>query len=371
MHPELQILNVELSERGYPIYIGGGSLAKTNLWLQGFNNRKAFIITDDQVGGIYGHRLKQNLQASFSSIEILEIPAGEKSKSFAQYEAVQEWLIENKVTRDSVLFALGGGVIGDLAGFAAATVLRGVDFIQIPTSLLAQVDSSVGGKTGINSKQGKNLIGCFYQPKAVVIDTDVLKTLPQRELQAGYAEILKYGLLGDAGFFAWLEANGQKLLSGDTRALTYAIHKSCAMKADIVRQDEREETGLRALLNLGHTFAHALEAAAGYDGRILHGEAVSIGLNLAARLSRDLGLISDQDAQLVQNHLQRLQLKSEIRDIAPKLSTSAEDLLALMRKDKKATAAGLNFVVLDKIGQAKLQSGVSDVIIFKILKDSM
>ena len=219
-----------------------------------------------------------------------KVAAGEKSKSFFDYQAILEWMIENGLNRQSAVIALGGGVVGDLAGFTAATALRGVKFIQIPTTLLSQVDSSVGGKTGINSRFGKNLVGAFYQPQTVVIDIETLKTLPKREMLAGYAEIVKYGLLGDGKFFSWLEAHGADVIAGDADALIHAIEKSCSMKAEIVRQDEFEETGLRALLNLGHTFAHALETACQYDGRLLHGEAVGIGLVLAARLSQSDGL---------------------------------------------------------------------------------
>jgi 3-dehydroquinate synthase len=280
-------------------------------------------------------------------------------------------MLEIGCTRHSVLFAVGGGVIGDITGLAAALALRGIDFVQIPTTLLAQVDSSVGGKTGINTPRGKNLVGAFYQPKAVAIDLETISTLPLRERQAGYAEVVKYGLLGNSDFYAWLEKNGQKVLDGEPEALAKAIETSCQMKADIVRQDEREETGLRALLNLGHSFGHAIETAAGYDGRILHGEAVGIGLVLAARLSARLGKINQSDAERVRNHLSSVGMKTEISDIAPHLLTTPEELLRLMGKDKKNTSEGLVFVLLQSIGQAALCKGVDTSLVLETLRESI
>lgn len=361
-------LDVNLSERSYPIYIGSGLLVKPEIWWPETKARKAFIISDSIAGDLYAGILQSVLNIETG---VYKVAAGEKSKSFDDYQNVLEWMIENGLNRHSLVFALGGGVVGDLAGFVSATALRGVKFIQIPTTLLSQVDSSVGGKTGINSKLGKNLVGAFYQPQTVVIDIDTLATLPKREMLAGYAEIIKYGLLGDSRFFEWLEENGAQVIDGQKDALVYAIEKSCAMKAEIVRQDEFEETGLRALLNLGHTFAHALETNCKYDGRLLHGEAVGIGLVLAARLSAELGYIPKESAERIRKHLEDVGMMHEIRDIQPSITASAEELLELMRKDKKATSKGLVFVLLNKIGRAKLDAEVPEDVVLKVLKGSM
>jgi 3-dehydroquinate synthase len=366
------VLNVNLSERSYPILIGPGLLSCPGDWLpEDTKSRPVFVITDSNVRPLYGDRLASEVSARAARLHVIEIAAGEGSKSYATFERVLEEMIANGLTRGSLVLALGGGVVGDLAGFVAATAMRGVDFIQIPTTLLSQVDSSVGGKTGINSPQGKNLIGAFYQPKTVVIDIDTLTTLPLREKQAGYAEIVKYGLLGDMKFFEWLEQNGSKMLAGDSAALTDAIQTSCRRKAEIVVQDEREETGLRALLNLGHTFAHALETAAGYDGRLLHGEAVGIGLVLASRLSAKLGLTKDEDTKRIAGHLKSVGMMTEMRDISPRLGASAEDLLSSMFKDKKATAKGLVFIVLNPLGKAEIMPGISPDIVLEVLKESL
>lgn len=364
-------IRVKLAGRAYPIFIGANILNKTELWLPEIKAKKVFIIADKNSSVLYGPHLQAILQRQEIASEIYEVAPGEKSKSFFDYQAILEWMLENGLNRQSVVFALGGGVVGDLAGFTAATAMRGVKFIQIPTTLLSQVDSSVGGKTGINTKSGKNLVGAFYQPQVVVIDVETLRTLPKREVLAGYAEIVKYGLLGDAKFFKWLEANGSKLIDGDEPSLVYAIEKSCAMKAEVVRQDEFEENGLRALLNLGHTFAHALETACDYDGRLLHGEAVGIGLVLAARLSNAMDYMSQDDVTRIESHLRSVGMMTEIRDIQPGITVSAAELLALMHKDKKATAKGVTFVLMRSIGRAGLESNVSDETVLQILKNSM
>lgn len=362
----LKTINVNLSSRSYPIYIGADILQKRDLYIAAENKSKIFIVTDKNIGKLYA----ASLQAALGTAEIYEVEPGEQSKSFADYQAILEWMIERGANRQSIIIALGGGVVGDLAGFVAASVLRGVKFIQVPTSLLAQVDSSVGGKTGINTKFGKNLVGAFYQPRSVVIDIETLKTLPRREILAGYAEIVKYGLLGDAAFFEWLESNGAKLIQGDRDALVHAIEKSCMMKADIVRQDEFEETGLRALLNLGHTFAHALETACHYDGRLLHGEAVGIGLVLAGRLSAALGMIEETQELRIEMHLKKIGMMTEIADIQPVVTLKAEDIFSLMRKDKKASADGIHFVLLEKIGKAVSKRAPDDMVL-QIIKRSM
>jgi 3-dehydroquinate synthase len=372
MRVDYKTVPVNLSDRSYPILIGQGVLSYHEMWLPADSaGRKVYIITDENVFSAHAERLQASLTGRVAHLMTYVLPPGEQAKSFSWYQQILEWLLENGVNRRSLIIAAGGGVVGDLAGFVAASVLRGIEFIQIPTTLLAQVDSSVGGKTGINSAQGKNLIGAFYQPKNVVIDLNTLATLPRREILAGYAEIVKYGLLGNIRFFEWLEENGQKVCSGDTEALSYAIETSCKMKAEIVQQDEREENGLRALLNLGHTFAHALETACDYDGRLLHGEAVGIGLVLAGRLSEQLGLITSSDSQRIKIHLQSLGMKTEISDIAPSVTASPDDLMALMQKDKKMTPDGLAFVVLQKLGRAKLEKNVTASQVRALLQDSL
>ncbi len=370
MKHEYKTVPVALSDRSYSILIGSGLLGRPELWLpEDVQKRKVFIITDENVAP-YAGRLSEQISASVQ-ILTFALPPGEQTKSFEFFQQTIDWLLENGVNRSSLIIAMGGGVIGDLAGYVASSVLRGIDFIQIPTTLLAQVDSSVGGKTGINSVHGKNLIGAFYQPKIVVIDLDTLQTLPDREMKAGYAEIAKYGLLGNIRFFEWLEENGRKVLERDNDALTYAIETSCKMKAEIVRQDEREENGMRALLNLGHTFAHALETACAYDGRLLPGEAVGIGLVQAARLSQAQGQISEQDVGRIKTHLQSLGLMTEIAEISPAVGTGADELLKLMQKDKKATADGIAFIVLQTPGRARIDKTVTSDKVLSVLQDSL
>lgn len=365
-------LTVDLSGRSYPIFVGKGLLTQIEGWLSpDLQGRRAFLVSDERVASLYAKTFSEKISPFMKDVFLKVLPVGEGTKSFSYLEEILEWMLEIGCTRQSVLFAVGGGVIGDITGLAAALALRGVDFVQIPTTLLAQVDSSVGGKTAINTPQGKNLVGAFYQPKAVVIDLETITTLPLRERQAGYAEILKYGLLGNADFYRWLEKNGHKVVSGEFAALTKAIETSCRMKADVVRQDEREESGSRALLNLGHTFAHALETAAGYDGRILHGEAVGIGLVLAARLSERLGAVKGLYAEKVKDHLSSLGMKTEIRDISPSLSADPQELLRLMGKDKKNTSHGLAFILLESIGRAVVIREVDTHLVCEILTESM
>lgn len=365
-------LMVDLSERAYPIFIGEGLLGRIEKWLPlDLHGRRAFVISDENVAPLYANTFLQNLAPLMKDVFLKVLPVGEGVKCFLRLEEVLDWMLEIGCTRQSVMVALGGGVIGDITGLAAALALRGIDFVQIPTTLLAQVDSSVGGKTGINTPRGKNLVGAFYQPKAVAIDLETIATLPFRERQAGYAEIVKYGLLGNSDFYEGLEKNGQKVLDGEPEALAKAIETSCCMKADIVRQDEREETGLRALLNLGHSFGHAIETAAGYDGRILHGEAVGIGLVLAARLSVRLGKINQSDAERIRKHLSSVGMKTEIRDIVPHLPTTPREFLQLMGKDKKNTSEGLVFVLLQSIGRAALCKGVDETLVLETLHESV
>ena len=273
-------------------------------------------------------------------------------------------------SRDSIVVAVGGGVIGDLTGYAASSVLRGVSYVQVPTSLLAQVDSSVGGKTGINTKQGKNLVGAFYQPDAVIADIETLSTLPKRELLAGYAEVVKYGLIGDAGFFEWLEEHGKDIAALDSEALSYAIETSAKAKADVVIADEKEQ-GRRALLNLGHTFGHALEAAAGYDGRLLHGEAVSMGMVMAFDLSSRIGLCSRQDYERVEQHLISVGLPTRASFINPAIKANADQLLDIMGNDKKVKQGKINFILVKRIGEAFVTADVPLEVVRSVLNDSL
>lgn len=368
---ENKTLTVGLKDRSYPIYIGSGLLSSLEKYVpMVLAQRRCFVITDENVAELYGRTILSFLQDKAHSAEMLVLPAGEKTKSFASYEKVCEWLLENGLNRESVIFAVGGGVIGDLAGFCAATAMRGVDFIQVPTTLLSQVDSSVGGKTGINITQGKNLVGSFYQPKAVICDVKTLDSLSERELLAGYAEVVKYGLIRNLSFFEWLEANVDRIKDKDEESLSYIIEQSCLAKAEIVEEDEFEH-GVRALLNLGHTFGHALESAAKYDGRLLHGEGVAIGMALAARLSCDMGMIEEKDVQRVEAHLKRAGLKTEIRDISPCLIEDAEDLARLMTKDKKATTESVFFVLLEGLGQGVIKGNLPADKVIDVMKISM
>jgi 3-dehydroquinate synthase len=360
-----------LNDRSYPIYIGQGLLSSLENYVPlELAKRRCFVITDENVAPLYGDIVLSFLKDKAHSADMSVLPAGEQTKSFASYERVCEWLLENGLNRQSVIFAVGGGVIGDLAGFCAATAMRGVDFIQVPTTLLSQVDSSVGGKTGINITQGKNLVGAFYQPKAVICDVDTLSSLPSRELQAGYAEVLKYGLIRDFSFFEWLEQNYEKVKAKEPDALSYIIEQSCKAKADVVAEDEFEN-GVRALLNLGHTFGHALEAAAKYDGRLLHGEGVAIGMVLAARLSADLDMIATKDVQRIEDHIKSFGMKKEIRDISPAITENADDLVRLMAKDKKATTHSVNFILLENIGQAVIKGNLLMDKVIDVMKRSM
>lgn len=344
-------IHVALGDRAYDIHIGQGILSRAADFVPiDIEGRKVFILADKNVAS-YASAIKNALLLRADTIEMMVVEGGEQAKSMPRLQSVIDWMLSAKVDRGSVMFAVGGGVIGDLGGFAASVVLRGISFVQVPTTLLAQVDSSVGGKTGINAAQGKNLIGSFYQPVSVIIDTDVLKTLPERELKAGYAEIVKYGLIDKPEFFDWLETHGADVLSLEPDALLHAIDTSCRAKADIVSRDEKE-TGDRALLNLGHTFGHALEAAAGYDGRLLHGEAVSIGMCLAFDLSAKMGLCRADDAARVRGYLSGLGLKTKMSDISPALEHGITHIAGLMAHDKKNVSGILTFILARGIGKS-------------------
>jgi len=342
-------LNVDLGARSYPIHIGSGLLEHAYQfvcpYLQG---DKIAIITDETIAALH----MPELHAALKGDDITEIilPPGEGTKSFAVLEDVLAKLLDANFSRSDTLIAFGGGVIGDLTGFAASVLKRGCNFIQIPTTLLAQVDSSVGGKTAINVPAGKNLVGSFYQPKMVLIDTDVLSTLPARQMKAGYAEVLKYGLINDPGFYNWLEKEGANVISGKPDALAHAIATSCAAKAAIVRQDEREN-GVRALLNFGHTFAHALEGCAGYDGSVLHGEAVSAGMLMAFEFSHKSGLCKGQDVERLRGHLKRLEMPV-FDDLPTKATADRRALFEYMQRDKKNKGAAMNLILARGIGQA-------------------
>ena len=344
-------IQIALADRGYPIYIGAGLLARAGLLTQHLPQNRVALITDTTVAALYLATVANALSAAGVSVNPVIVPSGEQHKDWSTLNAVFDALLANRCERKTTLVALGGGVIGDLAGFAAATYLRGVPFIQLPTTLLAQVDSAVGGKTAINHPRGKNLIGAFYQPLAVIADTAALNTLPDRELRAGLAEVIKYGLIRDPAFFAWLENNIDALLGRDPGALAYAISRSCENKAEVVAADEREESGARALLNLGHTFGHAIEAGMGY-GTWLHGEAVAAGIVIAARVSHDMGLISAADILRIVALLERALLPVTAPDLG------VERYLQLMGIDKKVEGGRIRFILLRGIGTAFLTAEV-------------
>ena len=337
---------VQLGTRGYPIYIGGGLLGKARYLKEHTRSKRVFVLSNERVAPLYLDAVCRQLEPQH--VLHLTLPDGETTKCLQTLEQVYTCLLENRCGRDTTLVALGGGVIGDITGFVAATYLRGVDFIQIPTTLVAQVDSSVGGKTGVNHALGKNMIGAFYQPQCVIADLECLHTLEERELRAGVAEIIKYGLIRDAEFFDWLEDNVEHLLARDADALAYAVHRSCKNKAEVVAEDELEISGTRALLNLGHTFGHAIETALGY-GQWLHGEAVACGMLMAARMSIRLGWLNEEAGERIRTLLARAQLPD-----APPDALRAESLLDHMARDKKARAGQLHLVLLKDIGHAVL-----------------
>ena len=363
------VVEVALGERTYDIVIGRDQLATLGHRIAALRpGARTAIVTDRTVAKHWLAQAEQSLAQAGISASSIVVDEGEGSKTYAGFQQVCEGLIAAKVERNDLVIALGGGVVGDLAGFAAAAVRRGVDFVQVPTSLLAQVDSSVGGKTGINSPQGKNLIGAFHQPVLVVADTAVLDTLSPRQFRAGYAEVAKYGVLGDAAFFAWLEAHHADIFGGGA-GREHAIATSCRAKAAIVARDEREN-GERALLNLGHTFGHALEAATGFSDRLFHGEGVSIGMVLAAQLSAQLGLIAADDALRVQRHLSDVGLPTRLQEIAGFTQeglADADALMALMAQDKKVKRGRLTFILLKAIGQAVITNEVEPVLVREFL----
>ncbi len=353
----MAMIPVDIAGRPYEVHVGAGLLAQlADLAGPRLRKRRVPIVTDAHVHAHCGAAVEAALAAKGHEAVWRVLPAGEASKSWDQLAATVDWLLAEEVERGDSIIALGGGVIGDLTGFAASILKRGCNFIQVPTTLLAQVDSSVGGKTAINTPAGKNLVGAFHQPALVLADLDVLNTLPRRELLAGYAEVVKYGLLGDAPFFDWCVANGAAMLAGDAGLREYAVAHSVAAKARIVKADERETLGLRALLNLGHTFGHALEAQTGFSDRLLHGEGVALGMVLAARFSARRGLIADGDATRIAAHFADVGMASEITALG--LNCDGQTLVAHMLHDKKMDAGTLPFVLLRQVGEAFLAKDV-------------
>lgn len=363
-------VHVDLPGRAYDIQIGPGLLSSAGEAISPFGGRKHLVIvTDKTVAGLHLAELQAGLTEAGFTNAVLALPPGESTKSWSQLQYTVEWLLDQKVERGDVVIAFGGGVIGDLVGFAAAILRRGVRFVQIPTTLLAQVDSSVGGKTGINSPHGKNLIGSFHQPSLVLADTNLLDTLSSRDFLAGYGEVVKYGLLGDAAFFDWLEAIGPRLAAGGLEDRIYAITQACKMKADIVKRDETE-LGDRALLNFGHTFCHALEAATGYSDRLLHGEGVAIGCAMAFELSSFLGLCSQENPSRVRAHLRAMGMRTSLSDIEGELP-DATSLLDLMGQDKKVVAGQLRFILARDIGDTFVSSDVPADAVLSVLNNSL
>jgi 3-dehydroquinate synthase len=369
-----QRVDIDFAERSYSIVIGESLLDDPATYADLPSATAALIVTNVTVAPVYAERLQAAIASKYGKIHVLCLPDGEAHKTWQTLNLIFDTLLTHECDRKTVLFALGGGVVGDMTGFAAASYMRGVPFVQVPTTLLAQVDSSVGGKTAINHPLGKNMIGAFYQPVKVICDLDTLKTLPPRELSAGLAEVIKYGPIADMRFFDWLEANMDALLARDTRALAHAVRRSCEIKAWVVAQDERE-TGLRAILNFGHTFGHAIETGLGY-GKWLHGEAVGCGMVMAAHLSARLGLV---DAALVER-LTALIKRSGLPVRAPQLlkapqlpdlrvggvSKNAERYLALMRLDKKSEGGSIKFVVIDGPGKATVRAA-PDAIVCEVI----
>ena len=361
-----ETVHVDLGDRAYDVRIGPGLLARAAVEIGPLlRRRKLAVLTDETVAALHLPAFRAACEAEGIAVSALALPAGEATKGWPEFTRAVEWLLAEKVERRDVVVALGGGVIGDLAGFAAAVLRRGVRFVQIPTTLLAQVDSSVGGKTGINTAQGKNLVGAFHQPSLVLADVDVLATLPARDFRAGYGEVVKYGLLGDPLFFEWLEAEGPRL-AADTALRQRAVRRSVEMKARIVERDETEE-GDRALLNLGHTFAHALEAATGYSDRLLHGEAVAIGCALAFDLSARMGFCSQEDPSRVRAHLAAMGMRRSLADIPGELP-GPEALLALMAQDKKVVDGRLRFILARGIGRAFVADDVASADVLAVLR---
>ncbi|OBT10069.1 3-dehydroquinate synthase [Vibrio sp. UCD-FRSSP16_10] len=364
----MERITVSLGERSYPISIGAGLLGNPALFSNLFPSSKdlslqqVVIITNTTVGPLYADKVKHQFVELGCQTQVLELPDGEKYKSLDTFNDVMSFLLENNYSRDVLLVALGGGVIGDLVGFVAASYQRGVDFVQIPTTLLSQVDSSVGGKTAVNHPLGKNMIGAFYQPKSVIIDINTLATLPDREFAAGMAEVVKYGIIIDRPFFEWIEQHIDSLTELESTAITKAIANCCQIKADVVAQDEKE-SGVRALLNLGHTFGHAIEAELGY-GKWLHGEAVSSGTVMAARAAAHAGMLDAIDVERIESLLVACDLPVHTPD-----SMSGEDFMKHMMRDKKVLSGRLRLILPDSIGSSKVVSDINLTHVYQAIED--
>jgi len=356
----MNTMQVQLGDRSYPIYMGAANLSKPELLTRHIKSRQVVIVTNETIAPLYLDQVSRHLQQY--QLEVVILPDGEQYKTLATMEIILSAMLRQHFSRNATLIALGGGVIGDISGFSAACYQRGIPFIQIPTTLLAQVDSSVGGKTGVNHELGKNMIGAFYQPQCVIIDVNVLETLDDRQFAAGLAEVIKYGLIRDADFFAWIEANIERILARDQEALTYIIDQSCRNKAEIVASDERE-SGIRAILNLGHTFGHAIETGMGY-GSYLHGEAVAIGTCQAADLSRRLGWLDNADVNRIIAIFNKAALPTQ-----PPAELSAEKFISLMAVDKKNVDGEIRLILLKKIGEASLPISVEKTTLLATLNE--
>jgi 3-dehydroquinate synthase len=354
----MKTLNVSLGERSYPIYISSGLLKKPELFKPWITGKSVFVVTNTTVGPLYSKTLIQTISGDAKSVHEIVLPDGESYKDWATLQKIFDALLTHGADRKSMLIALGGGVIGDMVGFAAASFMRGIQFIQVPTTLLAQVDSSVGGKTGINHPLGKNMIGAFHQPVAVIADLDTLKSLPPRELSAGLAEVIKHGAIADAEFFNWIEAHRQELLNCDSGVMSHAVERSCEIKSAVVAADEKE-SGIRAILNFGHTFGHAIESGLGY-GEWLHGEAVGCGMVMAADLSSRLGYLKTEEV----SRIKKLIAAMGLPDCAPKLGNNR--FFDLMRIDKKSEGGEIRYITLERIGKAKIEA-VDDAIVEQVL----
>jgi 3-dehydroquinate synthase len=363
-------VRVDLGKRSYDILIGENLLDNAGAVItEILRQPRVIVITDSNVASLHLPALETSLSKAGIETHSIILPAGEQTKDFAHLAGLLDQCLDARIARDTTLIALGGGVIGDITGFAAAIALRGIDFIQIPTTLLAQVDSSVGGKTGINTKHGKNLVGAFHQPALVLADVATLDTLPEREIRAGYGEVVKYGLINDAPFFNWLEKNGPALCNGEHAARIQAVETCCRAKAAIVAADEHE-SGQRALLNLGHTFGHAFEAESGYSDKLLHGEAVAIGMVMAFSLSGKLGLCNDEETARIAAHLKAVNLPASLSGIAEPSWTPAR-LLSHMSQDKKVLAGQLTFILARRIGEAFISRDVKPETVQSLLEEAL
>ena len=366
----MKTVTVPLENRSYDILIGENLISNIPSYLENLLSRKFIaIVTDKNVESLHLSKFVKALSEAGIETNILAINPGEGSKSWETLQMTIDWMLASKIERNDIVVALGGGVVGDLVGFAAAILRRGIRYIQCPTSLLAQVDSSVGGKTGINTIHGKNLVGAFYQPSQVIADISTLNTIKERDFLAGYGEVVKYGLLGDYDFYCWLETNFAKIKERDTKTLIKAVAHSCEMKAEIVTNDEKEH-GNRALLNLGHTFCHALEAATGYSDRMLHGEGVAIGCKLAFDLSAKMGLTSQEDPVRIKQHFSEMGMMNSIQDIAGVIP-DADRLVELMFQDKKVVKGKLNLILTKGIGKAFIARDIDPNLIKSVINDSL